>query len=132
MCSPCWSCEGHLDASGALARRPGVWFYSRALAYPALIVNHLDRLKFERRLTFPWRLRVVEWGESLDTGFSIEPEAGPEAGPEIGALRQDIAVISRDIVANVKDAAKKFLRDIEVVLSGPPGRSGGRIPPRSS
>ena len=118
VCPPCWSCEGHTDASGALARKPGVWFYSRSLAYPGLIAHYLDRLKFERTLNFPWRVRVVEWGESLDTGFAIEPEVGPESGPRLALLHRDIVAISREIVAGVKDAAAKSLRDVELALTG--------------
>lgn len=91
--SPCWSCEGHLDAQGQLHRLPSVWFTCHALAYPSLLAEALSALSAKRVLKHNWQIAAVHCGSALEPVFAIEPRVGgTDAG--LDALHADIQALS--------------------------------------
>lgn len=120
---PCWSCEGHADASGRLRRPPQVWFYARSIVYPDLVSSCLAGLHHARELTQPWTVNVVCWDHEMpDTTFSIEPRLGLGDESRLDALRRDARTIGRSLVPLMDEHARRRLTRIEVALKSLPTR----------
>ncbi|WP_420347418.1 hypothetical protein [Pelagibius sp.] len=96
--SPCWSCEGHLDAEGRLHRLPSVWFTCHALAYPSLLAEALAALSAKRVLKHTWQVAAVHCGSQFEPVFAIEPRI--DAGDvSLSGLHADILALA----ANLRD-----------------------------
>ena len=113
---PCWSCEGHYNKSGDLYKLPKVWFYVRSMAYPDLISELLSDLAIARRLSLPWHVCVVSWGDSLDVTFAIEPRIDPMSKPELNKLRHDARVIADSLMSDIKAKARHRVYRINQIL----------------
>jgi hypothetical protein len=122
VCRPCWSCEGHRDDDGHITRMPHVWFYVRSVVYLSLINHCLFQLHLRKKISHEWRVRVVDWGQTSDSAFSLEPAVGPGEGPgegprqgqgpDLDALHRDARVIGGALVSGVREAAQSYLRDM--------------------
>ncbi len=116
-CRPCWSCEGHREPSGNRVRKlPRVWFYARSLVYPDLMTEYLTELRAARKLFHPWVLCVVNWGDALDTAFSIEPRPITDEGPVLDRLRRDVRSIAVDLPAEIRRLARRRVVRLEAAL----------------
>jgi hypothetical protein len=120
VCEPCWSCEGHYDASGMLNRVPAVWFYADAAAYPALIADSLTDLKVKNTLTYPWQVSLVSWGNRLDITYAVEPDLRRVSEPQLDELQADVAAISEHLFDNVRKAAQQSIAEIDRSLGAKP------------
>lgn len=117
-CRPCWSCEGHEDSSGRLRKLPRAWFYVRSLVHADLVAEYLAELRIARKLSHPWLLCVVNWGNAVDTAFSIEPKLIPDQEPILHRLRRDVRTIAGGLLADIKLLARRRMADLEAVLTG--------------
>lgn len=117
VCPPCWSCEGHVDPSGKLGKVPRVWFYAQSLAYPNLLAAHLSQLRIDRELAFPWCIRIVHWGDPLETAFSIEPSLGPRDAANLDRLREDAARIAAGLPSDVRRLAGDRVAKLNAILN---------------
>lgn len=111
---PCWSCEGHVDDDGGLIRAPRVWFYVRATVYLSLINHAVFRLHLDKKISCDWQVRVVDWGETSDSGFSLEPVTRPGEKADLAALQRDVEVIAENLRSEVHQAAESYLNDMAV------------------
>ncbi len=109
---PCWSCEGHVDATGKLRKLPRAWFYVRSLVFADLMAQHLGELHTAGQLSQPWLLRVVNWGEAVDTALAIEPWLVPDQEPVLHRLRRDVLTIATDLLAGVKQLARRRISSL--------------------
>ena len=110
LCEPCWSCEGHANASGTVTRIPRVWFYCRSLTYPRLMDRYFSHLKLKRRLNYPWHLCVTHSDtDNADTAFSIEPDLTYVERPTLALLQRDIRPIADGLAAYIRTEARARL-----------------------
>lgn len=116
LCPPVWSCEGHIDEAGRPVKYPHVLFYTRSLAYPSIINRYLFNLHTAKKLSYRWDVRIADWGQSLDSAYSIAPFIGRDEYPNLARLHRDIRIISEKIVDGVKAVAQDFIGDIEQAL----------------
>ena len=113
LCHPCWSCEGHTDATGALTRMPQVWFAADSVTYPRLILACLHTLHFKKRIASPWRVGLsLAEGDNPQPLFFIAPDVSLEAAPTLDSLRQDIRVIAGNLADAVLSSARMQLASI--------------------
>ncbi len=108
-CTPCWSCEGHVETEGQLARTPHVWFYTRSMVQLSLINHCLFRLRFRKSISCEWQVRVVDWGQTRNSAFSLEPVFSPLEPMHLPALQSDVRVIADGLAAGVRQAAQHYL-----------------------
>jgi hypothetical protein len=111
LCRPCWSCEGHENDEGRLARIPRVWFYARAMLYPRLILEYVYELKSQQKLHHPWHIALIYFGEGLDTTFSLEPDLALESDVKLAHLRADMRVIAAGLREWVVQKAGQYLSE---------------------
>ena len=109
LCQPYWSCEGHLASDGSIFRIPQVWFYTRSLVYPRLIGDLLTQLQFEKKIVNPWHVCVSFSGDSLDTGFSIEPDMKVISNPSLPQFQADALAISESLVSGMRKLAGEYI-----------------------
>lgn len=110
---PYWSCEGHSFPSGEMFRVPQVWFYSRAIIYPKLIGEYMHRLKIKDSIHYPWHICLVYTNNSLETGFSIEPDVKSIENPELGVMREDVQVIADNLLVGIQELAQEYIAQYE-------------------
>jgi hypothetical protein len=41
---PCWSCEGHNNKDGDLAKNPSIWFYSDSVVHVRALENSISKI----------------------------------------------------------------------------------------
>lgn len=93
---PCWSCEGHADATGAVRNIPRVWFYSDSVVHTRALADAIDQLHGARRLSARSHLVVTYSAtDNPDTAFSLEPE--PAADLPLRGLQADLRVMAEDL-----------------------------------
>jgi hypothetical protein len=108
VCTPYWSCEGHQFPNGELFRVPQVWFYSRSMIYPKLIGEYVFKLKHEKSIHYPWHICIAYTDNSLETGFSIEPDVKAIENPELKLMQEDAQHIASNMLAGLKTLANKY------------------------
>ncbi len=113
---PCWSCEGHNGAEGALWKIPRVWFYCRSVVHLRVLADALKELHLDQRLSVAWRVVLTfSDGDNADTTFSLEPGSlapGPAAPrPPLAALQRDVDTIAGHLRDVVFDEARKLSRN---------------------
>ena len=102
-CDTYWSCAGHEDKDGNLFKIPRAWFYTRSVVHVRLIQQHVATLSNTGKLNYSWFVRATFSDfDNLDTGFSIEPENLNNSDMKLDQLHQDIVIIAKNMVANVK------------------------------
>lgn len=113
VCRPCWSCEGHMDGQTEHSRRlPQVWFYSPSVLYPRLVAELLEQMRFQKKLKHEWCIRILGWGDKLNTRFSIMPVEVEANERELISLQQDSKVIAENMNSGVREKAKKCLKEL--------------------
>lgn len=108
---PYWSCEGHLFPNGEIHRVPQVWFYSRSMIYPKLVSDYLRNLDVQKKLQNPWHICLTFTDNSLEVGFSIEPNSKVIQNPKLYELQQDVKKIAANFCEGVRDLARRYLRN---------------------
>lgn len=67
-------------------------------------------------MSYRWDVRIADWGQSLDSAYSIAPLIGRDEYPNLARLHRDNRIISENIVDGVKSVAQGFIGDIEKAL----------------
>lgn len=109
VCTPYWSCEGHRFGNGELHRVPQVWFYSRSMIYPKMMGEIVTQMKFKKKIRNPWHVCISYAEESLETGFSIEPDTKSIDKPNLESMQNDARCISDLLVPEMRHLAKKYI-----------------------
>lgn len=111
ICTPCWSCEGHLDQKGELWRLPQVWFYSRSVFYPRIIAEYLLDLQIRKEISHNWQVNIISpTPHSMDVTFSLVPHIPVGSTTSLGSLQQDAQVIARNLATSIKQKAQTYLQ----------------------
>lgn len=110
---PYWSCEGHNFPSGEIFRVPQVWFYSRSIIYPKLIGEYVHQLKIKDTIHYPWHICLAYADNSLETGFSIEPDVKGIENPELTMMQKDVQTIADNLLSRIQELAKEYIRRFE-------------------
>lgn len=93
--TPCWSCEGHLSADGALWKTPGVWFYCDATVHVRLLSDGVDNLANTRRLNTRWSVGITfSDPDNPRTTFALQPVLSPEQPVTLAQLQADASAIA--------------------------------------
>lgn len=110
----CWSCEGHMNPQGELWKVPQVSFYSPSSVYPKLLVNHITRLKMEKKLAYDWQVVLSDYGqENWGVTYTVEPKLEASVSPRLGGLQGDLLKIAEDLSDHLKNEARKMLRAVK-------------------
>lgn len=110
----CWSCEGHMNPQGELWKVPQVSFYSPSSVYPKLLVNHITRLKMEKKLAYDWQVVLSDYGqENWGVTYTVEPKLEVSVSPRLGGLQGDLLKIAEDLSDHLKNEARKMLRAVK-------------------
>ena len=113
---PCWSCEGHIGLEGNVWKLPTVLFYSNYPVYPALIVQHLNRLQNQNQLTYFWMVRVEQTDNTCDITYSIMPVAEGGSHLDLKSLRNDMRKISDTLFDGVRREAHSQLLSLTPLI----------------
>jgi len=105
----CWSCEGHLDQEGKLWRMPQVSFYSASPVYPQLLLRYINKLVYEKRLSYPWHVVLADFGSTKGVTYSLEPNLNFVSDPHLGKLQHDLLEVSKGLFLNLKNLAREML-----------------------
>ncbi|WP_375201010.1 hypothetical protein [Hyphococcus sp.] len=108
--TPCWSCEGHNDADGAMRNAPAVWFYAHSVTHVRVLSDAVADMLYDKRLSSPWQVRLTFSDPgNLSAAFSLEPVAG---APDLSALQRDLAHLAEDIDWRVSSRIAALKRSI--------------------
>lgn len=109
ICPPYWSCEGHTFPNGELFRVPQVWFYSRSMIYPKMIREYVFNLTHTKAIQYPWQICLAYTENSLETGFSIEPDIKAIVNPDLHVMQTDAQVVADYLVSGLKKLAFDYI-----------------------
>ncbi len=70
------------------------------------VVSHLQ---FEKKIQNPWHVCIVYAEDSLETGFSIEPNTKNTNTPNLESMQNDAQGISDHLVSGIRHLAKKYI-----------------------
>jgi len=108
---PCWSCEGHLNASGDLAKIPKVWFYTSSDLYAKLVAQYVNQLKGQHLISSDWIVRVLPFSQSLySMTYSLEPSL---SSGTLDVLQEDLLTIAKGLRKELHKSAQGYLDRIE-------------------
>ncbi len=103
---PCWSCEGHAGAGGALLRGPQVWFYARDALLPALLAQRIAELS--PKLTTRWHVALSPFSAD-PTAPTYVLEAQVDAARRLDDAQRDAAVIADGLGDALRKLASRRL-----------------------
>lgn len=107
---PCWSCEGHLDASGRISKLPKVWFYSVSPFFPKLIAQFIGKLRSAHKLDHDWNVSILSFSQSMfSITYSIEPKWTSEHDASLVSLQSDMLVIAGELRLGVLGLARDYI-----------------------
>ena len=108
---PCWSCEGHLDASHNISKLPKIWFYSVSPFYAKLVSQVLTDLRQKRRIKNDWIVIILPFSQSMFTlTYSIEPKSDQYSSDlELTSLQNDMSIIGENLRCEVLKLASKYV-----------------------
>lgn len=109
VCPPYWSCEGHTFSTGELVKVPQVWFYSRSMIYPKMIGDYVFNLEHSKSIKYRWHICLAFAENSLETGFSIEPDFKAIKTPRLEIMQQDAETIADNLVAGLRHLALDYI-----------------------
>lgn len=112
MMMTCWSCEGHMGNDGKLWKLPMVSFYSMSSAYPKILLKHLESLNARKLLKYRWHVVLSDFSQTVGVTYSIQPDLSFVDDVHLGQLQQDITIIGRDTVQELKTIARKMLDEL--------------------
>ena len=108
LMEPCWSCEGHLEATKQIWKMPKVWFYSASHFYPKLVAQLISELQGKHKISNSRGVRILPFSQSMyDTTYSIKPQAGDQS---LARLHADIKVISKTLRLDMLSLARGYTR----------------------
>jgi len=112
LAQPCWSCEGHNDASGTLYKWPRVWFYASSVTYVELLRAALADLFDAGRTGRAWEVKRCAWQpHPASVMYVLEPcRAGDE--PTLRQLHRDLRVLGRTLAVDVRRLAEDWSTDL--------------------
>lgn len=114
VCTPCWSCEGHMSEDGSdLTRPPQVWFYSRSSLFVRFVAEHVEQLYASRKVSNAWTVRILAWGSGVDCRFALMPELEPGAKSNLSSLQAQANVIAESFAQSIRERARICLKQIE-------------------
>ncbi len=119
VCQPYWSCEGHTFTNGEIHRVPQVWFYSRSMIYPKLIGDYVFNLWASKTIAHPWHVCLSFSENSLETGFSIEPDVKLIDKPDLEIMQIDANLIANNLADGLKVLALKYLDNFKASKNKP-------------
>lgn len=115
----CWSCEGHLNARGELWKLPQVSFYAASPLYPKLLAAYLSRLKHQSQLHYPWRVGMVDFGQTWGPTYLLEPATTYYTEPiQLDRLQEDLHRIGDDLAERMKQEAQQMLFSVRHKATG--------------
>lgn len=117
VCPPYWSCEGHNFPNGELFKVPQVWFYSRSMIYPKMIGDYISNLKYAKKIHFPWHVCIGFAEDSLETGFSIEPDVKAIEQPNLKLMQEDVKVIADNLISGLKNRALDYIKKYKLEVN---------------
>ncbi len=106
-----WSCEGHLQPSGAeLWKSPQVWFCADDAVAAQLLSVAIFDLR-ERLHCADWLLRLVPIERGLTSVYAVEPriETGHDGAPTLELLREDVQTIAERLPTSLRALATSLL-----------------------
>lgn len=107
---PCWSCEGHNDQSGTMAKTPKLWFYTTADFYPKLVAQYVSNLKSADKIENNWTVRLLPFSQSMFTiTYSLEPMESDPAISNLPSLQNDIRIIAKDFRSEILKLARHYI-----------------------
>ena len=108
---PCWSCEGHLDASQNVTKLPKVWFYSVSPFYAKLVSQVLADLRQKRATENDWVVRILPFSQSMFTlTYCIEPNKDQYFGYyELTSLQHDMLIIGENLRGDMLKLARQYV-----------------------
>lgn len=111
---PCWSCEGHVSADGALWKLPRVWFYCDSIVQVRLLADTLDKLAATAKLAVPWQV-VINFSDpdNPETTFSLEPRPHVANTVTLAILRNDADQIARSLEFQIPERARLIQRQYQ-------------------
>jgi len=111
---PCWSCEGHFDKHGVLAKLPSVWFYSTSHFFPKLLAQYLGEQKGRKSLRYHWGIRILPFSQSMfTTTYALEPIQGDLMEAEVfdlDRLQADMDSIAKNMRRDLMRDARHYLQ----------------------
>lgn len=113
LMQPCWSCEGHLNASGELWKLPQVSFYSASPIYPQLLLKHICALAMHKQLTYPWHVVLSDFGQTWETTYTLEPNLNREQKVHLGNLQHDLNTLADHLSVKLKALAQAALSELK-------------------
>ena len=113
LIQPCWSCEGHLNGQGELWKLPQVSFYTASALYPKLLSSYLTKLKGSKQLHYPWQVIMVDYGQSWEPTYQLEPALNHiDEVIQLTLLQQDLHKISNGLAEQLKQEARIMLLNV--------------------
>lgn len=110
---PCWSCEGHLNGQGEMWKLPQVSFYAASDLYPKLLVNYLNRLKYQKQLYYPWHVIMVDYGQTWSPTYQLEASLNQITEEiKLDLLQQDLRQIADGLAEKIKQEARLMLTNV--------------------
>lgn len=114
LIQPCWSCEGHLNGQGELWKLPQISFYSTSALYPKLILDYLNRLKYQNQLNYPWQINMVDYGQTWSPTYQMEPALNQTREEvKLALLQHDLSKIAEGLAEKIKQEARTMLARIQ-------------------
>lgn len=108
--TPCWSCEGHNDADGAVRNMPAVWFYAHSVTHVRVLNDAVADMFYDKRLSSPWQVRLTFADpDNKSVAFSLEPVAGAQ---NLADLQCDLGRLAEDLDRRVAARARRLKRAI--------------------
>lgn len=108
LITPCWSCEGHLNADGGIGKLPKVWFYSGSRFYPKMIAQVIGQLQAHHKIGYSCGVKVLPFSQSLfSTTYSIEAQA---SDVRLGELQKDIITLGKVMRQEMLSLANDYVR----------------------
>lgn len=108
---PYWSCEGHYTGDGKWLRYPQVWFHCRSLVYVRLLHDWLSRQYVAKHIRVPWEVSLTHAGETIDTGFCLQPDIKFHPDTPLSFLQHDALVLSKTITPGVISQAGELVTE---------------------
>jgi hypothetical protein len=113
MFEPCWSCEGHTQADGAVSKVPRVWFNCASMVHVRLLASGVTRLRARGMLQQAWHVVVTYSDEdNPEATFSLESAPAPGVAPTLAALQADAATIAQALRSIMSEEARAVQHEV--------------------
>ena len=110
ICETCWSCEGHNDSNGNLAKLPQIWFYTDSFMLLRVIDDCLSLLSATSQLMVSWQLCTTSTAKSSKQNtFALKPDLNLVNGVELRNLHKDVIVIAKNFPEMIKKSSTDYI-----------------------